>query len=52
MAINIQHPELVSTSPSVFDITEHKKNWTIIVKGLNAGHSILSANVTPSNITE
>ncbi|XP_011260905.1 cystinosin homolog isoform X1 [Camponotus floridanus] len=51
--IDIQHPDLISTKPSNFTITSDvKKNWIIYVKGLSAGHSIASANVTPSNITD
>jgi len=50
--IDIQHPDLISTNPSNFTITSDVKERIIYVKGLSAGHSIVSANVTPSNITE
>lgn len=52
VTIDIQHPDLISIKPSNFTITPDIKKWIIYVKGLNAGHSIVSANVTPSNITE
>ncbi|XP_054001049.1 cystinosin homolog isoform X1 [Hylaeus anthracinus] len=52
--INVQHPDLLSTDPVTFNISENdiKSQWNISVKGLNAGHSIVSANVTPYNITD
>ncbi|XP_029158823.1 cystinosin homolog isoform X3 [Nylanderia fulva] len=50
--IDIQHPDLVSTDPSNFNITSNIQKWTIYVKGLNAGHSIVSANITPNDITD
>ncbi|XP_014479673.1 PREDICTED: cystinosin homolog isoform X2 [Dinoponera quadriceps] len=51
VTIVAQHPDLISTSPSSFNITTNQTEC-IQVKGLNAGHSILSANITPSNITD
>lgn len=50
--IDIQHPDLVSTNPSNFTITPNEKEWIIYVKGLSAGHSIVSANITPNDITD
>lgn len=53
VTIVVQHPDLISTEPSNFTITSERKiEWIIYVKGLNAGHSIVSVNITPSNITE
>ncbi|KAL6433273.1 hypothetical protein ACFW04_006458 [Cataglyphis niger] len=53
VTIVVQHPDLISTEPSNFTITSERKiEWIIHVKGLNAGHSIVSANITPSNITD
>lgn len=52
--IEVQHPDLVHVEPSNISITEGHANtsWNILVKGLNAGHSTLSANVTPNDATE
>ncbi|XP_019696408.1 cystinosin homolog isoform X2 [Harpegnathos saltator] len=50
--IDVQHPDLLSTSPSSFNITTNQTEWIIHVKSLAAGHSTLTANVTPSNITD
>lgn len=50
--IDVQHADLVSANPSSFNITTDQREWIIYVEGLSAGHSILSANVTPSDITE
>ncbi|CAL1682362.1 unnamed protein product [Lasius platythorax] len=50
--IDIQHPDLVSTNPSNFTITPNVKEWIIYVEGLNAGHSVVTANITPNNITD
>lgn len=53
VTIDIQHPDLVSTNPSNFSIAgDLQKEWIIYIKGLSAGHSIVSANVTPSDVTE
>ena len=54
VTIDVQHPDLLSTNPSNFSIIpgDSKTDWIIYVKGLSAGHLIVSANVTPSNITE
>ncbi|KYN44793.1 Cystinosin like protein [Trachymyrmex septentrionalis] len=54
VTIDVQHPDLLSTSPSNFSITpgDSKTEWIIYVKGLSAGHLIVSANVTPSDITD
>jgi len=54
VTIDVQHPDLLSTNPSNFSIIAKysKKEWVICVKGLNAGHSIVSTNVTPNDITE
>ncbi|KAM0733695.1 Cystinosin-like protein [Formica fusca] len=49
----VQHSDLISTEPSNFIITSGEKiEWVIYVKGLSAGHSIVSANITPSNIID
>lgn len=50
--IDIQHPDLVSTNPPNFTITPNVKEWIIYVEGLNVGHSVVTANITPNNITE
>ncbi|XP_011700251.1 PREDICTED: cystinosin homolog isoform X2 [Wasmannia auropunctata] len=53
VTIDVQHPDLLATNPSNFSITESKlRVWVILVKGLNAGHSIVSVNVTPSDIMD
>ncbi|CAD1471977.1 unnamed protein product, partial [Heterotrigona itama] len=50
VTIEVQHPDLISVTPSTFIITGSDiKN--ISVKGLSAGHSIVNLNVTPSYIT-
>ncbi|XP_078050351.1 lysosomal cystine transporter cystinosin isoform X1 [Augochlora pura] len=49
--LDVQHSDLISVDPSSFDTSDGKTNWIIKVKGLNAGHSIVSANVTPSYVT-
>ncbi|XP_026671162.1 cystinosin homolog isoform X2 [Ceratina calcarata] len=50
--INVQHALLVSTDPKGISINENETNWTIHVEGLSAGHSIVSINVTPSDIAD
>lgn len=54
VTIDVQHPDLLSVNPPNFNITADnlQKEWIVSVKGLSAGHSIVSANVTPSDITE
>ncbi|XP_032672904.1 cystinosin homolog isoform X2 [Odontomachus brunneus] len=54
VTIDVQHPDLLSTEPSLisFNTTTDQTKWIIYVKGLSAGHSILNANVTPSNIAD
>lgn len=54
VTIDVQHPDLLSTNPSDFSIAagDSQKEWIIYVKGLSAGHSIVSTNVTPSDVTE
>lgn len=54
VTIDVQHPDLLSTSLSNFSIAagDLQREWIIYVKGLSAGHSIVGANVTPSNVTE
>ncbi|XP_076642493.1 lysosomal cystine transporter cystinosin isoform X2 [Halictus rubicundus] len=49
--IDVQHPDLVSVSPSSFPIGSETE-WEIYVKGLNAGHSIVSANITPAEAAD
>ncbi|KAL0119874.1 hypothetical protein PUN28_007952 [Cardiocondyla obscurior] len=52
--IVVQHQDLLSINPSNFSIAENdtQSEWTIYIKGLNAGHSIISANVTPNDFTD
>ncbi|KAK2581572.1 hypothetical protein KPH14_002081 [Odynerus spinipes] len=52
--IDVQHADLVSTEPSKFNITKNEGNikQKVLVKGIAAGHSIISLNVTPSNVTD
>ncbi|KAH0951707.1 hypothetical protein HN011_000724 [Eciton burchellii] len=54
VTFDIQHPDLISVDPPDIKITTDNKNktWVISVKGLSAGHSILSTNVTPIDITD
>lgn len=54
VTIDVQHPDLLSTSLSNFSIAagDLQREWIIYVKGLSAGHSIVGANVTPSNVTD
>ncbi|XP_043515571.1 cystinosin homolog isoform X1 [Frieseomelitta varia] len=51
VTIEVQHPDLVSILPPSFTITGGNIE-NISVKGLSAGHSIVSLNVTPSYITD
>ncbi|XP_031776514.1 cystinosin homolog isoform X1 [Apis florea] len=48
----VQHQDLVHISPDELKInkTDTQKTWPITVKGLNAGHSIVSVNVIPNNV--
>lgn len=48
--LDVQHPDLLSINQSNFSIAGDLKEWVIHVKGLSAGHSIISTNVTPSDI--
>lgn len=54
MTIEVQHPDLVSVNTSSIYITKNdtKKKWDILINGRSAGHSIISLNVTPNNVTE
>ncbi|XP_077266204.1 lysosomal cystine transporter cystinosin isoform X1 [Temnothorax americanus] len=54
VTIAAQHPDLLSINPSNFSIApaDSPREWIVYVKGLNAGHSIVSANVTPGDITD
>lgn len=52
VTIDIQHPDLVSINPSNFTIRPNVKEWIIYVEGLSAGHSVVSANITPNDTTE
>ncbi|XP_018394902.1 PREDICTED: cystinosin homolog [Cyphomyrmex costatus] len=52
VTIGVQHPDLLSVHPSSFYIPDSKTEWVIYVKGLSPGHSIVSTNVTPSDITD
>ncbi|XP_076278859.1 lysosomal cystine transporter cystinosin isoform X3 [Lasioglossum baleicum] len=47
--LDVQHPDLVSVSPLSF-LIENQMQWKISVTGLNAGHSIVSANITPTDV--
>ncbi|XP_043488701.1 cystinosin homolog isoform X2 [Polistes fuscatus] len=49
--IDIQHKDLISVEPPEFSATTDKLEYEIFVKGISAGHSTLSLNVTPSNVT-
>lgn len=49
----VQHQDLIRINPDELKINKTnmlKKNWSISVKGLNAGHSIVSVNVIPNNV--
>lgn len=50
----MQHPDLVRVNPSNISINrnEMQTTWNIVVTGLNAGHSIVNVNVTPSDVAE
>ncbi|XP_076162915.1 lysosomal cystine transporter cystinosin isoform X2 [Ptiloglossa arizonensis] len=49
--IEVQHPDLITVEPHNITIDKNKTNeWQIFVTGVNAGHSIVSANVTPNNV--
>lgn len=52
VTLDIQHVDLLSTNPSNFTISQNERERIIYVRGLSAGHSIVSANVTPKNVTE
>ncbi|XP_024883700.1 cystinosin homolog isoform X3 [Temnothorax curvispinosus] len=54
VTIAVQHPDLLSVNPSNFSIAaaDSPREWIIYVKALSAGHSIVSANVTPGDITD
>ncbi|XP_076753785.1 cystinosin-like isoform X3 [Xylocopa sonorina] len=56
VTIKVQHPDLISIHPSNFTILKNdvQEEWkqNIFVNGLSAGHSTVSLNVTPSNITD
>lgn len=52
VTIDIQHPDLVSINPSNFTIRPNVKEWIIYVEGLSAGHSVVSANITPNDTTD
>ncbi|KAI4482301.1 hypothetical protein M0804_008852 [Polistes exclamans] len=49
--IDIQHKDLITVEPPEFSATTDKLEYEIFVKGISAGHSTLSLNVTPSNVT-
>lgn len=48
----VQHQDLIHINPDELKINkiDVQKNWSISVKGLNAGHSIVSVNVIPNNV--
>lgn len=48
----VQHQDLIRINPDELKINkiDIQKNWSISVKGLNAGHSIVSVNVIPNNV--
>ena len=54
VTIEVQHPDLVSVNTSSIYITKNdtKKKWDILINGRSAGHSIISLNVTPNNVTD
>ncbi|XP_015182819.1 PREDICTED: cystinosin homolog isoform X2 [Polistes dominula] len=49
--IDIQHKDLISVETPEFVATTDKLQYEIFVKGISAGHSTLSLNVTPSDVT-
>ncbi|XP_020287661.1 cystinosin homolog isoform X3 [Pseudomyrmex gracilis] len=52
VTLDIQHVDLLSANPNNFTVSQDEREWIIDVKGLSAGHSIVSANVTPKNVTD
>ncbi|XP_015430264.1 PREDICTED: cystinosin homolog [Dufourea novaeangliae] len=54
VTLDIQHPDLIAVHPPKINFSQNEagNTWKINVKGLNAGHSIVSANVTPANVTD
>ncbi|CAK9797115.1 Cystinosin homolog [Anthophora plagiata] len=54
VTIEVQHTDLISPDPPNITIAANdaKKKWDIVLTGRRAGHSIVSVNVTPSNITD
>ncbi|XP_012221680.1 cystinosin homolog isoform X2 [Linepithema humile] len=51
VTIDVQHPDLIAVKPSNFNLTNEKEQL-IYVKGLNAGHSVVSANVNSIDIID
>ncbi|XP_017792812.1 PREDICTED: cystinosin homolog [Habropoda laboriosa] len=53
VTLQVQHADLVSAAPN-FSIPANsaEKEWSIFVTGHRAGHSVVSINVTPSNVTD
>lgn len=51
VTIDVQHPDLIAVKPLDLIITNEEQQL-VYVKGLNAGHSIVSANANSSDITE
>ncbi|XP_076663786.1 lysosomal cystine transporter cystinosin isoform X2 [Andrena cerasifolii] len=54
VTMDVQHPDLVRVNPSNISINgnEMETTWNIVVTGLNAGHSIVNVNVTPSDVAD
>jgi hypothetical protein len=51
VTIDVQHPDLIAVKPLNLNIKNGKKE-RIYVTGQSAGHSIVSANVTSTDIIE
>ncbi|XP_012288553.1 cystinosin homolog isoform X2 [Orussus abietinus] len=54
ITFEVQHSDLVKTEPSSIFVnaTNQPQEWNITIFSLNAGHSIITANVTPSTVTD
>ena len=55
VSLDVQHTDLIGVKPAVLNLTakEHNKpeQWKITILALGAGHSTITANVTPANVT-
>lgn len=50
--IDVQHPDLIAIKPNVTFNISFGENQITYVKGLNAGHSIVSAIVNSTDVIE